>query len=70
MEAGHTNEAHGWTKKGDAWGYRRGAYQRMAEILGGSYLKLYNEVFGREPEHTRNIHQKFHPKPRQMGTVA
>lgn len=70
MEATMTNEAHGWTKKGDAWGYRRGAYRRMAEILGGRYLELYKEVFTREPLETRNIHQQFHPKPRHMTPVA
>lgn len=70
MEAGFTNESHGWTRKGDAWGYRRHAYRKMAEILGGRYLGLYQDVFGREPMETRNIHQQFHPKPKQLATVA
>ena len=62
MEAGMTNERHGWTKKGHAWGYRRQAYQKMAQRLGGNYLQLYDEVFAREPEETKGIHQKFTPK--------
>lgn len=62
MEAGMTNERHGWTKKGHAWGYRRHAYRKMAQRLGGNYLQLYDEVFAREPEETRGIHQKFTPK--------
>ena len=62
MEAGMTNERHGWTKKGHAWGYRRHAYRKMAQRLGGNYLQLYNEVFAREPEETKGIHQEFTPK--------
>lgn len=32
-EAAKVNERHGWYKLGDAWGYRRRAYRRMAELL-------------------------------------
>ena len=46
-EAAMTNERHGWHKIGDAWAYRRSAYRRMAEELGGSYLQLYQQVFAR-----------------------
>jgi len=31
------------------WGYRRAAYRRMAERLGGQALVLYDEVFAKEP---------------------
>lgn len=34
----------------------------MAEVLGGSYLQLYQKIFDREPLETRSIHQKFTPK--------
>jgi len=61
-EAQKAEERHGWEKPGDAWGYRRGAYRRMAEILQGPAIKMYDEVFGREPAHTRHIHQKLTKK--------
>lgn len=31
------------------WGYRRSAYRRMAERLGGNALSAYNRVFAQEP---------------------
>lgn len=31
------------------WGYRRGAYREMAQLLGSDAESLYNEVFSREP---------------------
>lgn len=31
------------------WGYRRRAYRRMAERLGGNALKAYDRVFATEP---------------------
>jgi len=34
------------------WGYRRQAYRRLAERLGGSALTLYDEVFAQEPAAT------------------
>lgn len=64
-----TNERHGWHKLGDAWGYRRHAFKKMAEILGGPYLQLYDEVFGREPESTKHIHQKFTPLIKQGSVI-
>jgi len=65
MEAGQPNEMHGWSEAGQAWGYRRGAYRRMAEILGGHYLEMYDRVYAREPEATKGIHQIAHPKRSQ-----
>jgi hypothetical protein len=62
MEAGGPNEMHGWTEAGQAWGYRRGAFRRMAEILQGPYLEMYDRVFAREPEATKGIHQVAHPQ--------
>lgn len=47
---------------GDAWGYRRGAYRRMAEILGGVALEAHDATWAREPQHTRHIHQLTTPK--------
>ena len=38
---------------GQAWGYRRRAYARMAEVLGGEPQRLHAAVFGREPAETR-----------------
>ena len=34
----------------------------MAELVGGKALQHYNEVFAREPEHTRSIHQDLTPQ--------
>ena len=61
-EAEKPNLRHGWLKAGDAWGYRRRAYRRMAELLGGHALRMYDEVFAREPHATRSINQDFTPK--------
>lgn len=59
-QAEKSDERHGWGV-GDAWGYRRGAYRCMAEILGGVVLEAYNTTWAREPEHTRHIHQLTTP---------
>jgi hypothetical protein len=32
------------------WGYRRKAYRRMAERLGGQALTAYDRVFANEPK--------------------
>ena len=61
MEAGMTNERHGWHNIGDAWGYRRLAFRKMAQVLGGPYAFMYEDVFSREPQNTRHIHQKVTP---------
>ena len=70
LEATMPNERHGWKKAGDAWGYRRGTFRKMAELLGGSYLQLYEDVFSREPLETRGIHQKLTPPTPQALRVS
>ena len=56
---------------GEAWAYRRQAYKRMAEILGERGIeaapKMYEAVFSREPEWSREIVQ---PKTPPMGQAA
>lgn len=44
----------GW-QPGDAWGHRRTGYRRMAEKLGGTPLKAWQETYAREPEASRHI---------------
>lgn len=56
-----------------AWGYRRKAYRRMAEMLGGAALACYDEVFAREPAGTRHYEQDWTPnldKPLGAAPVA
>lgn len=60
-EAAKVNERHGWFKEGDAWGYRRAAYRKMAELLQGPALAAYDAVFSREPSHTKHICQSVTP---------
>ena len=60
-QAAKEDERHGWSV-GDAWGYRRAAYRRMAEIVGGPAVRAYDETWAREPEHTKHIHQLHTPK--------
>ena len=58
-------------RKGEAWGYRREAYAGMAQILAAHGVEaapiMYNEVFGREPEWSREICQ---PKTPPMGEAS
>ena len=58
-------------KKGEAWAYRREAYAAMASILGGCGVeaapKMHAEVYAREPEWSRSIHQPLTPP---MGVAA
>ena len=73
-QAAQADERHDW-KVGDAWGYRRSAYRRMAEILGGPALRAYEETWAHEPEHTRGFHQRATAKtkytvPMQRVAVA
>ncbi len=73
-QAAKSDERHGWGV-GDAWGYRRGAYRRMAELVGGPAVHDYDETWEREPEHTKHIHQLSTPKtkytiPRQQPIAA
>ena len=49
---------------GDAWGYRRGAYARMAEIVGAKIpiaKELYDETYAREGEATKGVRQPVTP---------
>jgi hypothetical protein len=48
-------------KKGDAWGYRREAYRRMADIIGGRAKELWAKVYATEPEETKHLHQLATP---------
>ena len=56
------NDLYGW-HVGEAFSYRRKAYQRMAELLaqrserGAAALQMANEVYGRESPATRELHQ-------------
>eukprot|EP00607_Mallomonas_marina_P000867 CAMPEP_0182437676 /NCGR_PEP_ID=MMETSP1167-20130531/85208_1 /TAXON_ID=2988 /ORGANISM="Mallomonas Sp, Strain CCMP3275" /LENGTH=356 /DNA_ID=CAMNT_0024630679 /DNA_START=46 /DNA_END=1116 /DNA_ORIENTATION=+ len=57
------NDIMDWSL-GGAWSYRREAYQRMAVWLHerererlSVAIKMHEEVFAEEPEHTRHIHQ-------------
>eukprot|EP00891_Asterochloris_glomerata_P002987 jgi/Astpho2/2987/Aster-03298 len=59
--AAKTDEGHQWLKKGDAWGYRRRAYRRMAELLGGRPLQHYDEVFRHEGPESKHINQELTP---------
>lgn len=48
-------------KAGDAWGYRRHAYRKMADILGGPAKEHWAAVYQREPEHTKHLYQETTP---------
>ena len=57
------NEAFEWGV-GDAWGYRRGAYARMAEIVGEKIpiaKEMYEKTYAREGEATRSVRQPVTP---------
>ena len=60
-EAAKVNVRHGWMKPGDAWGYRRRAYRRMAGLVQGPALERGDQVFARAPAHTRHICQETTP---------
>lgn len=57
--------------KGEAWGYRRDAYARMATILAAHGIdaapKMHAEVYAREPEWSRALKQ---PKTPPMGVAS
>jgi hypothetical protein len=40
---------------GEAWAYRRGAYRRMADLLGGVAKEDYERVFAQEPAASRGL---------------
>jgi hypothetical protein len=62
-------EKLGW-EAGEAWGHRRSGYRRIAERLGGRYLRAYDEVYAREPEHTKSICHDVTPEVKhQMPAV-
>jgi hypothetical protein len=48
-------------KPGDAWGYRRHAYRKMADIVGGKGKEHWADVYSREPEHTKHLYQEATP---------
>jgi hypothetical protein len=57
------NEKFEW-RVGDAWGYRRGAYKRMAEIVGEKIpiaKKMYRETYAREGDETKSVRQPVTP---------
>lgn len=61
--AGTANAAFEWGV-GDAWGYRRGAYERMAELVGEKIpaaAELRSRVYAREPMETRGVRQPITP---------
>ena len=59
-----TNTQFEWHRKGDAWGYRRGAYAKMAEIVGAEIpeaIDLWRSVYSREHPRSRHISQPVTP---------
>ena len=62
-------EKMGWVI-GDAWGHRRTGYRKIAHILGGKYLKAYNDVYAREPEHTRHIVRDVTPEVKHQSAAV
>ena len=60
--------------KGEAWAYRREAYAAMARILGDAGVaaapKMHAEVYGREPEWSRAIHQPLTPAMSPAAVAA
>ena len=59
-----TNTQFEWHRKGDAWGYRRGAYAKMAEIVGAEIpaaMDLWRSVYSREHPRSRHISQPVTP---------
>jgi len=64
-EGGEGANGYGWGK-GEAWAYRRGAYEAMSEILIkerglGIAMNTFRAVYGAEPEKTRNLEQRRTP---------
>ena len=59
-----TSEIFEWFEPGDAWGYRRGAYARMVDIVAARYPKarvLYDAVYAREGEKSKGVRQPITP---------
>ena len=74
------NESFGWAE-GDAWGYRRKAYQRMIALLqarggpernhrGSLAERMYGEVFGAESFATKKLHQLATPPMSEAAREA
>lgn len=58
---------------GEAWGYRRRAYARMAEIVGESVpaaRELHAAVYAREPMKTRHLSQPVTPPMTEEARLA
>ena len=63
---------------GQAWGYRREGYAKMAEVLSEhgpewvreSGARMHAEVFAREPEHSRSFVQPLTPPMSQAAVEA
>ena len=64
--------------RGQAWGYRRGAYAQMAEVLAAhgpewardSGPRMHAEVFAREPQDSRTFVQPLTPPMSQAAVDA
>lgn len=70
------NALYGW-KAGEAYSYRRLAYQRMAKLLSEwrgprlqAALQMCGDVYGRETTATRDIHQVRTPPMSQAAKEA
>jgi len=60
-------------ESGDAWGYRRGAYARMADLVGVSIpdaRALHAAVFSREPIGSRHLSQPVTPPMTEAARSA
>lgn len=71
--ANATNGLFHWFEKGDAWGYRRGAYERMSEIVGAKIpaaRALWEAVYAREHPGTRHKSQPVTPPMSDAARIA
>ena len=68
-----TNGLFQWFERGDAWGYRRGAYRRMSEIVGEKIpaaRALWEAVYAREHPGTRHKSQPVTPPMSDAARIA
>ncbi len=68
-----TNGLFQWFERGDAWGYRRGAYRRMSEIVGEKIpaaRELWEAVYAREHPGTRHKSQPVTPPMSDAARIA
>jgi hypothetical protein len=70
------NDLYGWNA-GEAFSYRRLAYQKMAKLLAErrsdrllAAQQMCDEVYGREPVGTRSLHQIRTPPMSQAAREA